>query len=309
MPDLYADAPAGAGLTTLQITVQRFRDALGAHGGGEGEGGGGASAASTSGVAAAGWMVLPAADGDGGGGGGIDAAGGLGGGGGAAPRVGAKRSRDGAAAPQASAAAADLVAPAPAPFASASASTAVAPSPPPPPRPSALEAFSKPSAAAAKSIIRGLTTAAHDLFGAADRSKAGFSKAVPAAWRTFIEARFKSLNELLAYLWSATHARGSAAVLSRRELLRARLNVEFDALERIKKAVMARGAGSLLPPLETVGGDARDVEVMLVEDEAAAAAATSELVSLLLMLQGSVHASLLAAGQTAGQGIGGSGGR
>ena len=187
----------------------------------------------------------------------------------------------------------------------ASNSGAVAAAPPPPPPPPPHEVFSRPAIAAAKSLIRDLTHSAHDLFAAGDRSKTGFSKAVPAPWRSFVEARFRSINEVLSYVWSMLRGRGSVGTTAaaapcsmatirkdRRDKLLQRLHVEFDSLEGIKKAVMQRGAGALLPPLEHSGGRARDVEVQLIEDDTAA---TSELVSLLLLLQETMEPTLAAA--------------
>ena len=170
-------------------------------------------------------------------------------------------------------------------------------------------AFAQPSIRAARRVIRAHTQASHTLFGVTDRWQSGFSRALPPEWCTFVEQRFKLNREVMTHLWGAMvptagRQRGVVGATSgssdafnsaaRRDKLRARLSAEYDALESTKQRALLVGAHGLVPPpADGPPRVAADVGVAVkVTDEAVTRAATSELVSLLNMMQSSLRMSV-----------------
>jgi hypothetical protein len=173
---------------------------------------------------------------------------------------------------------------------------------------------SKAPIASAKKVMRALTRASHDLFAAADRSRSGMLRTVPRVWRDFVVARSALHRELLYHLWPTLLAEAprEPKVAEKRAALVARVTAEYEALERTKADVLARGAHALLPPpvdagkAGAAGGRALEAEVVAVPDtEAAGRRATSDLVALVNLLQATLSATLQRAEEVAARLAGG----
>ena len=190
-----------------------------------------------------------------------------------------------------------------------------------PAKPDPFQALSgKPFLTSSKALLRDLTSSAHDLFEAGDRSsRTGMLRSIPKAWQQWVEGRFRHHRELLAMLWpTLTSARRDARAGDKRKRLLNLVAAEYAGLERIKRDVLSKGAHALLPPpLKVEAGkpasvlSAVPVEVVVMpSSEEEGRAATSGLVALLNMLQAALHPSIQraeeeqAAAAAAGLGMG-----
>lgn len=175
---------------------------------------------------------------------------------------------------------------------------------PPPPMPDAFEALAgRPFLAASKRLLRELTSSAHDLFEAADRSsRTGMLRTVPKAWQAYVERRFRLNCEICNTLWPVlTTQRKDPRAADRRRRLLESLTAEYANLERLKREVMAKGAHALAPPSDS-SGRATELEVAVVpSSETDGASGTSDLVALLNMLQGALHPTIDKAEEVAQQ--------
>lgn len=173
------------------------------------------------------------------------------------------------------------------------------------PLPPPVDLCAPRAVSAAREALAEVARSAHDLFEARRRSARGLPTAVPARWRRWVVVHFGALQELLPHLWSAlAAARPDDATRERRDRLLRLLSEMHAVLDRVKRAVVERGAVGLVPPpLALGGGGGGPVTAALDEEEVedvtggpeAAQAAKEGLLGLLNALQATLAPSILQA--------------